>query len=123
MLDESGKPGEASAGGAHDPGAGVPADLNRVLLDVARSTASCRSLECLLHDLTGVLHRFAGFDRLAVVLHDADRNVMRLHSLASLHASSVTVHELPIEDSPAGIAWQTQEPVVLSNLERETRFP
>ena len=48
---------------------------------------------------------------------------MRLHTLAAVQPPRVTESELPIEESPAGIAWQTQEPVVLPNIERETRFP
>jgi transcriptional regulator of acetoin/glycerol metabolism len=85
-------------------------------LEVSRSTASCRNLECLLHDLGAVLRTFAPFDRVALVLHDPERDVMRLHTLAALHAPAVTESELPIEESPAGIAWRTQEPVVLPDL-------
>jgi formate hydrogenlyase transcriptional activator len=48
---------------------------------------------------------------------------MRLHTLAALHTTQVTDTELPIDESPAGIAWRTQEPVVLPTLDRETRFP
>src|SRR5439155_1707407 len=31
--------------------------------------------------------------------------------------------ELPIGDTPAGVAWETQQPIVAPNLDRETRFP
>src|SRR5215468_10832135 len=48
---------------------------------------------------------------------------MRLHTLASVQPPRVTASELPIEESPAGIAWQTQRPVVLRDIEHETRFP
>src|SRR6185369_11531685 len=54
---------------------------------------------------------------------DAERNLMRLHSIAGLPAQAVTLSEVPIEDSPSGLAWQTQEPVVLADVRRETRFP
>ena len=57
------------------------------------------------------------------MLHDPGRNLMRLHTLASLHIPLVTESELPVDESPAGIAWRTQEPVVLQNLQHETRFP
>jgi formate hydrogenlyase transcriptional activator len=110
---------------ARSTGGNPSADIYCALLDVARSTASCRNLECLLHDLAAVLHRFARFDRVAmamIVLHDAERNLMRLHTLAALQPPRVTALELAVEDSPAGIAWQTQEPVVLPNLDREARF-
>jgi formate hydrogenlyase transcriptional activator len=99
------------------------AEVHRALLDVSRSTASCRNLECLLHDLVAALRRYARFDLVAIVLHDAERNLMRLHSIAGLPAQAVTLSEVPIEDSPSGLAWQTQEPVVLADVRRETRFP
>ena len=123
MLDGSRKTEEAPAGDAPSPGRHLPAELHRALLDVSRSTASCRNLECLLHDLAAALRRFARFDRVAIVLHDGERNLMVLHTLAALHTPLVTESELPVEDSPAGIAWQTQEPVVLPDIDRETRFP
>jgi formate hydrogenlyase transcriptional activator len=90
---------------------------------VSRSTVSCRSLDCLLHDLAAALRRVTRFDRVAVVLHDPAHNRMRLLTLAALHAPAVTQIDLPIEETPAGVAWQTQAPVVLPNLEREDRFP
>ena len=31
---------------------------------------------------------------------------MRLHTLAALHTPLVTESELPVEDSPAGVAWR-----------------
>src|SRR5215470_15564755 len=99
-----------------------PAELHRTLLDVSRSTASCRNLDCLLHDLAAALRRSTHFDRVAIVLHDAERNSM-LHTLASVQPPRVTASELPIEESPAGIAWQTQRPVVLRDIEHERRFP
>jgi formate hydrogenlyase transcriptional activator len=123
MLDESRKIEEAPAGDVGNRTGNVAADLNRALLEVSRSTASCRSLACLLHDLAAALQRVARFDRVAIVLHDAERNRMRLHTLAALHTPQVSELELPVEDSPAGIAWQTQQAVVLPDLDRETRFP
>jgi formate hydrogenlyase transcriptional activator len=70
-----------------------------------------------------VLGRCASFDSLCLVLHDPARNVMRLHSVSTLNPTRGAVDEVPISDSPAGIAWQTQEPVVLANIDAETRFP
>jgi formate hydrogenlyase transcriptional activator len=99
------------------------AGLHRALLDVARATVSHRDLPSLLRDLVEVLHRIARFDRVALVLHDQARNVMRLHSVAAFHPTPGTLAELPIGDSPAGLAWQTQQPFVAPNVDRETRFP
>jgi formate hydrogenlyase transcriptional activator len=113
----------ASAGDVRSCNGDVAADLNRALLEVSRSTVSCRNLDCLLHDLAAALRRVAHFDRVAIVLHDPAGNQMRLHTLAARHSTRVTAMELPIDESPAGIAWQNQEPVVLPDLDRETRYP
>jgi formate hydrogenlyase transcriptional activator len=104
-------------------GTAAPADLNRTLLDVWRATASHRDLPSLLRDLLGVLRGVAHFDRLGLVLHDPVRNLMTLHTLAAVHPAVTTVIELPPAEAPSGLAWQTQRPVVVSNIDRETRFP
>src|SRR5213080_1903220 len=104
-------------------GTAAPADLNRTLLDVSRSTAAHRDLPSLLRDLRRVLRGVARFDRLALVLHDPARDVMCLHTIAAAHPALRTTVELPPPESPSGVAWQTQRPVVVSSIDRETRFP
>jgi formate hydrogenlyase transcriptional activator len=98
------------------------ADLHRTLLEVSRATASHRDLESLLRDLTGVLQRVAPFDVLRLVLHEPERDVMRLHTLAAIHPVVTTVLELPTVESPSGVAMLTQQPVVVTDIDRETRF-
>ena len=114
------KPQVAAHRGAAVP---APADLNRMLLDVSRSTASHRDLPSLLRDLLGVLRGVARFDRLGLVLHDPVRDVMSLHTIAAVHPALTTVIDLPPAEAPSGVAWQTQRPVVVSSIDRETRFP
>src|SRR5436190_19214676 len=104
-------------------GTAAPVELNRTLLDVSRSTASHRDLPSLLRDLRRVLRGVARFDRLALVLHDPARDVMCLHTIATAHPALKTVVELPPAESPSGVAWQTQRPVVVSSVARDTRFP
>jgi formate hydrogenlyase transcriptional activator len=101
----------------------APADLHRTLLEVSRATASHRDLQSLLRDLTGVLERIARFDLLLLVLHDPEHDVMRLHTWAANRPVLTTVLEVPSTESPAGVAMQTQQPVVVPDLEHETRFP
>jgi formate hydrogenlyase transcriptional activator len=85
------------------------ADVYRTLLEVSRATASHRDLESLLRDLTGVLRRVAPFDVLRLVLHDAERDVMRLHTLAAVRPVVTTALETPTSESPSGVAWETQQ--------------
>ena len=93
-----------------------------MLLDVVHATASHRDLPSLLRDLAGVLRRVARFDRLAIVLHDPDRDLMRLHTLVSLEPTFTTDIELPVPESPAGVVWQTQRPLVVPDMDAEPRF-
>jgi formate hydrogenlyase transcriptional activator len=93
------------------------------LLDVARATASSRDLQSLLDDLVEVFGRVIRFERVAIVLHDPVADLMRLHVVAARHSPLATTVELPVAEAPAGIAWQTQQPVVIPDIDRETRFP
>src|SRR2546430_3654104 len=51
------------------------------LLEVGEAIAQQRDLPALFHDLARRLHSVVDFDFLTLVLHDASRNVMRLHVL------------------------------------------
>jgi formate hydrogenlyase transcriptional activator len=118
-----------SAGGATvraaraDHRACAPVNLHRMLLDVLHATASHRDLESLLQDLVGLLRQVARFDWLALVLHDPERDLMRLHTIVSLEPTSIGHLEFPVSESPAGVAWQTQRPLVVPRIDDETRFP
>jgi len=100
----------------------APGNLYRMLLDVSHATASHRDLKSLLSDLAGLLRRVARFDRLAIVLHDPEREVMRLHTIVSLEPTFASDLELPVPESPAGLVWQTQRPLVVPRVDDETRF-
>src|SRR5438046_10710036 len=95
-------------------GTAAPADLNRTLLDVSRSTAAHRDLPSLLRDLRRVLRGVARFDRLALVLHDPARDVMCLHTIATAHPALKTGVELPPAESASRAASHTNAPAVVS---------
>jgi formate hydrogenlyase transcriptional activator len=97
-------------------------DLQRLLLDVSRLAASRRDLEGLLAELVVVVQKAFRLDGLAIVLHDPARREMVLRFAGGL--------ELPpnqivtrAEGDAAGLAWLTQQPVFVPDVERETRFP
>src|SRR5439155_1300061 len=69
-----------------------------------------------------VLQRVAPFDVLRLVLHDPERDVLRLHTLAAIRPVLTTVLEVPTAGSPSGVAMLTQQPVVVPNIDREPRF-
>ena len=99
-------------------------DRLRLLLEVSESIASHRDLSELFHDLAGRLPRVFMFSYILVILHDPERNVMRLHILEAPRPGRIAPGvELPIEDSAGGWVWQHQQPLVCTNVDHETRFP
>src|SRR5438309_9428562 len=94
------------------------------LLEVSEAIAQQRDLPALFHDLAGRLHSVIEFDFLTLHLHDPARNVMRLHILESrVPTEKVAGMESPIEGHPSGWVWQTQQPLVIADVDEETRFP
>jgi formate hydrogenlyase transcriptional activator len=94
------------------------------LLEVSEAIAQQRDLRALFHDLSIRLHAVIDFDFLTLILHDATRNVMRLHILEThVPTDKATGGEMPVEGTPSGLVWQTQEPFVVSDTEEDTRYP
>ena len=99
-------------------------DQYRALFAVSDAIASYHDLPALFRELAQRLARVVQFDGLAVVLHDAATNTMRLHFLeASEPIKSPLVIVLNPEDDPAGLVWLTQQPLITSNLEELRRWP
>ncbi len=99
-------------------------DQYRALLEVAEAIAAHRDLGALFDDLARRLPRIVPFDFINLVLHDATHGVMRLHLLVTPEPSTISPGlELPMDESPGGLVWKTQEPVVVENVALEGRFP
>jgi formate hydrogenlyase transcriptional activator len=95
----------------------------RTLLEVSRAIASHTNLADLFQSLVEGLHPLVGFDFLAVSLFDPDRNVMRIHVLDSVADYPIKAGmEFSMEESIAAAVWQTQQPLIISDTARETRF-
>src|SRR5437879_2246703 len=89
----------------------------RTLLAVSEAIVSHRDLATLFHDLAGRLHLVLRFDYLACVLHDAPSNTMRLHVLETAeHVPAQAPRSFPVEEDPGGIVWQSQHPLIVSNM-------
>ena len=96
----------------------------RTLLEVAEAIAVHRDLGELFHDLAQRLPRIVPFDYINLVLHDPARNVMRLHLLVVPEPSTIRPGlELPVDESPGGLVWKTQQPLVVEDVALESRFP
>jgi formate hydrogenlyase transcriptional activator len=89
----------------------------RALLEVAESIAAHRDLSSLLHDLARRLQLVVKCDGINVVLHDPERNMMRVHflELPTLDGAQFAA-ELPMEEAPAGLVWQTQQPLLMTDF-------
>jgi formate hydrogenlyase transcriptional activator len=104
--------------------ASAPYEPYRALLAVSEAIASHRDLPGLFHELAGRLHHVVRFDSLALVLHEAATNTMRLHVLGSSEPTPyVPAIVLPVEDDPAGLVWQIQQPLIISSVAEEGRWP
>ncbi|HEV2489234.1 MAG TPA: sigma 54-interacting transcriptional regulator [Candidatus Acidoferrales bacterium] len=103
---------------------GTPAEQLQALLEVSESIALHRDLAPLFHDLALRLCGLVQFDFLALILYDAEREVMQLRICESAKPSpAVPSIELKLDESPSGIVLQTQKSVAISSLIRESRFP
>ena len=93
------------------------------LLDVSEIIAQHRDLNTLFHELATRLHSVVESDFLTLVLHDPERNVMRLHVLESRMETEKTIgFEHPVDASPSGWVWKTQQPFIVEDVLTETRF-
>jgi formate hydrogenlyase transcriptional activator len=96
----------------------------RLLLEVSESIALHHDLEDLLHDLAQRLPHVVPFDFINVVLHEPERDVMRLWFLVTSEASTIRPGlETPVNESPGGLVWKTQQTLIVNDIAQERRFP
>jgi formate hydrogenlyase transcriptional activator len=96
----------------------------RALLDVAESISRNRDLPALFEDLAQRLRGVVRFDYLNLVLHVPERNTMRLRVLTSARPEDSSFSETPVDETPSGLVWQTQRPLVIQDIDREEeRYP
>jgi len=98
----------------------------QALLGISEAIAVHRDLNELFHDLAQRLPRIVPFDFINLVLHDPTRELMRLHTLVAPETSTIRPGlELPIDESPAGLVWKSQQPLMIEveNVAVESRFP
>ncbi|GKS59591.1 ATPase AAA [Nitrospira sp.] len=94
------------------------------LLEVCEAISSHRDLHDLFQDLARRLPRVVHVNFVGLSLHDPERQVMRLHTVqANIPAKLVGGHEETVDETPAGLVWQTQRPLLVTDLAEETRWP
>lgn len=96
----------------------------RLLLEVSEAIAAYRDLNELMQELAQRLPQVVPFDFINAVLHDPARNVMQLWLLVTAVPSTIQPGlEIPVDESPGGWAWKTQQPMAVDDVEKEHRFP
>ena len=99
-------------------------DPHRALLAVSEAIVAHRDPRLLFHELAGRLQQVVRFDFVTIVLHESADNTMRLHVFETrelVPADSEII--LSVEEDPAGLVWQTQQPLIVSSVEELGRWP
>ncbi len=96
----------------------------RALLEVSESIAIHRDLPELFRSLAESLHRLVTFDFICLTLPNPARNVVRLHVLeGSLPTRIQPGFEVPMVENVRRLVWENQQPLVISQLGHDERFP
>jgi formate hydrogenlyase transcriptional activator len=97
-------------------------DHYKLIVKVVDLMVHHRSLPELFAAIAEQLRDLAAAEFTNFFLHDPTRNVMRLYVLEGKDLVHAPI-EVPFADSPAGIVWKTQQPLVVPDVNAETRFP
>jgi formate hydrogenlyase transcriptional activator len=109
---------------SHEPANIAAVERYRALLRVSESIAAHRDLPELFRSLAALLRRLLTFDFIALTLPDPARGVVRLHVLeGSIPTRFQPGFEVPMEEHIRQLVWENQQPLVISNLEQDDRFP
>jgi formate hydrogenlyase transcriptional activator len=98
-------------------------DIYEAVVALSRSIAGRSDLRSLLSGVAESLGRIVKFDHVGLILHDTHRNAMQGHILNAPGNPILTELRLPVEEDPAGWVWLSQQPLVVSPVQTETRWP
>ncbi len=95
----------------------------KALAEMCHAIASHRDLSKVFAALSPHISQLLPSHYVSVVLHDEQCGTMRLHVLHSSESAMDWIgQDFEIDDSPSGIAWQSQEVFVCEDLQQEDRF-
>jgi len=98
-------------------------EIYEAVVALSHSIAGRTDLRSLLSGVAESLGRIVGFDHVGVILHDPIGHAMQGHILNAPGSPVITELRLPVEEDPAGWVWLNQQPLVLSPVQYETRWP
>jgi formate hydrogenlyase transcriptional activator len=105
------------------PMAASSTDIYEAVVALSRSLAGRTDLRSLLAGVADSLRRIVGFDHIGLILHDPHDNAMQGYILSEPGNPVITDLRLPVDQDPAGWVWLNQQPLVISPLQVETRWP
>jgi len=97
--------------------------LYQAVITLSRSIAGRTDLRSLLSGVAESLRPIVSFDHVGLILHDPDGNAMQGYILNEPCNPTIASLRLPVEGDPAGWVWLNQQPLVVSRLQSETRWP
>jgi formate hydrogenlyase transcriptional activator len=109
----------------YKPGRGepLPEAGYQALRRVSRAIAAHHDVKKLFRSLADELRPVVNFIFLRVFLYDQRRHLMRLHVSEAPGQPAEPFSEFPPEGTAVGWVYERQEPLVIPDVDRETRFP
>ena len=94
------------------------------LLELSKVIATQHNLSDFFHDIACRLRNLFSFRDLAVMLHDEQRQVMRSYFFEGCKEGWANIQstEVAIDESINGHVWRDQEPLIIRDLDQDTRF-
>src|SRR5271165_1209514 len=105
------------------PMAASATNIFEAVVALSRCLAGRTDLRSLLTGVSDSLRRIVGFDHIGLALHDPNGNAMQGYILSEPGNPVITDLRLTVDQDPAGWVWLNQQPLVISALEIETRWP
>ena len=126
MRDDPQSPSAAGAAQESDDllaAAEAERDRYQLLLDINNAVVTQLDLAGVLHATSHSMRKVIPHDFASITLYDPETRQLRLHSFDLRYTSDLEEGALfPLEGSPEGLAYTTQRPVVIRNLDLK-EFP
>jgi formate hydrogenlyase transcriptional activator len=98
-------------------------EIYKAVVDLSRSIAGRTDLRSLLTGVAESIYPIVTFDHLALILHDPNGNAMQGYILNAPGNPAIDSLRMSVDQDPAGWVWANQQPLVISCLPSETRWP
>jgi formate hydrogenlyase transcriptional activator len=91
-------------------------------LAVSEAIILHHELAPLFREMSRRLHEVVRFEWLALMLHDATSQTLRMQLLEPAEPELRSVN-LPLDDSPSGMVWRNQKPFIVKTIAEIARWP